>query len=610
MLHELIRYAERTGLTSEPGFKAKTVKWLLIFDSKGRFIGIQNLAGEDKKSKGHVFPTCPDLTQPEMIAAGRGTRHFLVDSLDKVVLLTKDELTEKLEREHSYFVDLLKQSADVMPVLGPIADVLGNTESLAAIRAELDAQKAKPVEGATIAIQDATTGEVHRIVEDDSWHDWWRSFRAKLLSARQARDIDETETSEGDMLCLLSGVPIDPAATHPKIAGLSDVGGLSMGDALTSFDKDAFTSYDLAQGRNAAVSTEMATAYAGALNHLIRNRSRRLAGVKVAYWYAGAKPIEGDDDIADLIIRPEGFDTADDDVADGEAPPTRGEVDRSEGRAKQLLEAINAGKRPDLIDARFFAMTLSANSGRVVVRDWMEESFPDLVRSVNAWFDDLSIIARDGQHVVRQFKLLSIVGACVRDLKDATSALQTGLWRAALFGQAIPHQLAAQALRRAQLEIINGESMQHRRFALLKAYLIRKGIKMSAELDEHLNEPAYLCGRILALLAAIQRRALGDVGAGVVQRYYAAASATPALVLGRLIRTANTGHIPKIDPPSTRDWYEQELGRLWTQMPKQPPLTLTLEEQTLFAMGYYQQLARRNAPAAATAPPAKSADTI
>ena len=36
----------------------------------------------------------------------------------------------------------------------------------------------------------------------------------------------------------------------------------------------------------------------------------------------------------------------------------------------------------------------------------------------------------------------------------------------------------------------------------------------------------------MALLAAIQEVALGDVGAGVVQRYYAAASTTPALVLG------------------------------------------------------------------------------
>ncbi len=592
MLHELIKYAERAGLASEPGFKAKAVKWLLMFDTKGRYIGVQNLTGDDRKSKGQVFSKCPDLTHPEMIAAGKGTRHFLVDSLDKVVLLSKDEVTGKLMREHDYFVGLLEQASEAIPLLETIAKVLGDAELLATIRAELESQKAKPTDGASLAIQ-TTNGDVQKLVEQSTWHDWWRAFRQKLLSDRQSRDADDSEVPVGDMLCLLSGKSVDPVATHPKIAGLSDVGGLSMGDALTSFDKDAFTSFELEQGRNAAVSSEMATAYAGALNDLIRNRSRRLAGVKVAYWYAGST-IEPRDDVADLVYVPEGFTTDDEDEQSvPNSPATRSEIDRSEGRAKKLLAAIESGARPDLLAARFYSMTLSANSGRVMVRDWMEESFPDLVRAVNAWFEDLSIVGRDGHGIIRDFKLLSIIGGCVRDLKDATSAMQTSLWRAALFGQQIPYQLAAQALRRAQLEIINGESMQHRRFALLKAYLIRKGIPMTAELNPHLDEPAYLCGRILALLAAIQRKALGDVGAGVVQRYYAAASATPALVLGRLIRTANTGHIPKIEPVGLRDWYEQELASLWTRMKTTAPTTLTLEQQTLFAMGYYQQLARR-----------------
>ncbi len=35
----------------------------------------------------------------------------------------------------------------------------------------------------------------------------------------------------------------------------------------------------------------------------------------------------------------------------------------------------------------------------------------------------------------------------------------------------------------------------------------------------------------MAVLAELQKAALKDVGAGVVQRYYAAASTTPALVL-------------------------------------------------------------------------------
>jgi len=116
---------------------------------------------------------------------------------------------------------------------------------------------------------------------------------------------------------------------------------------------------------------------------------------------------------------------------------------------------------------------------------------------------------------------------------------------------------------------------------------------MPEQLQPYLNEnhpdPAYHCGRLMAVLAAIQRAALGDVGAGVVQRYYAAASSTPALVLGRLTRQAQF-HLNKINPKLTW-WYESKLSAIWGSIGSEIPRTLDLEQQSLFALGYYQQLA-------------------
>jgi CRISPR-associated protein Csd1 len=97
---------------------------------------------------------------------------------------------------------------------------------------------------------------------------------------------------------------------------------------------------------------------------------------------------------------------------------------------------------------------------------------------------------------------------------------------------------------------------------------------------------------MMALLANIQQTALPGVGAGVVQRYYAAASATPALVLGRLVRLSQTGHLPKIEG-GLRYWFDDQLAQVWGLLERRIPATLTLEEQTLFAMGYYQQKAKR-----------------
>lgn len=116
---------------------------------------------------------------------------------------------------------------------------------------------------------------------------------------------------------------------------------------------------------------------------------------------------------------------------------------------------------------------------------------------------------------------------------------------------------------------------------------------MADDLKAYLNEehphPAYHCGRLMAVLSALQRAALGDVGAGVVQRYFAAASSTPALVLGRLTRNSQA-HLNKLTG-GLAYWYEEKIAAIWNKIEDAIPKALTLEEQSLFALGYYQQMA-------------------
>jgi len=116
---------------------------------------------------------------------------------------------------------------------------------------------------------------------------------------------------------------------------------------------------------------------------------------------------------------------------------------------------------------------------------------------------------------------------------------------------------------------------------------------MSPYLNEDHPNPAYHCGRLMAVLADVQYAALGDVGAGVVQRFYAAASSTPALVLGRLTRTSQF-HLNKLDPGLAR-WFENRIASIWGRIKDQIPKTLSLEDQSLFALGYYQQMAAKKA---------------
>ena len=116
---------------------------------------------------------------------------------------------------------------------------------------------------------------------------------------------------------------------------------------------------------------------------------------------------------------------------------------------------------------------------------------------------------------------------------------------------------------------------------------------MSAYLNKEHPEPAYQCGRLLAVLAGLQRAALGDVGAGVVQRYYVAASQTPGLTLGRLFNNAKN-HLNKLDDGLAYR-YENRIAEIMSRIQDRIPSTLNLDQQSLFALGYYQQIAANRA---------------
>ncbi len=597
MLHAIIDYATSRNVLAEPGFKPKTVRWLIVFSSRGEFLGVSDTTGGERDIRAREFRVCPDLTGPEMVATGGGCRHFLVDDLSVVALLTKDApVDDKQKAKHEYFVNLLRQAAVDVPILGPIAARLSTDATLDRIRQEFIARKAKPTELATFAVGE----EAIALVDQNDWHDWWRSFRTALTDKRKSKGTGKrgakakTDSAAAKQRCLLSGELVEPMPTQNKIEGLASVGGLAMGDALASFDKEAFCSFGLQQGANAAMSEQMVKAYTSALNDLIKNHSRRMAGVKVVYWYSGRVDPE-DDVLADFFGGVDFSEAKEPDDTESHSASIQ-EADQAESRAARLLEAIRTGQRPELADCRYYALTLSANSGRVVIRDWMEGRFEDLAESIESWFEDLSIVSRDGSRQVRSHKFGAILAAPLRDLKDAAAPLVAVIWRCAVKRQPIPYQVMAQTLNRVRLDFIRDDPSRHARLGLLKAYCLReeRTANMTVELNEHETAPAYLCGRIMAILARIQSVAMPSVGVGLVQRYYASASATPALVLGRLVRNAQIAYLPKIDSEGLRRWFENQLAEVWGKLSQAPPRVLTLEEQTLFAMGYYHQLARRS----------------
>lgn len=575
MLELLTKYAHTHDPTVEPGFKPKDVRWSIVLDSTTGFLGIVEL-GEpgQKRNPGRTFPRCPDLSQAELIGGSTARSHFLVETAGVVALYdvaAEDSKTKEKQRQkqkHQDFIGKLAEAGKTTPQLDRVAEFLNNDEIIRKIQSAMLESKVKANDKVTIHID----GEFP--LEKDEWHAWWRSYR-KSLKGEPVKAANETS-----MRCFVTGELVVPPKTHLKIEGLAGVGGQPSGDVLIGFDKEAYRSYGLEQSTNAAVSKEAVSAYRAGLNDLIKNHSQRLAGTRVVHWFKEKITI-ADDPLDWLVDSPEQQEL------------------NAQHAAKKLLQSIRMGERPDLSQNYYYALTLSGAGGRVMVRDWIEGQFEELVGNVTLWFSDLEIVRRDGSQSARNPKFMAVLGSLVRELKDLPAPLVTKMWRVAVRNEAVPFSVLAQTLARRKIEILSEEqTVNSSGIGLIKAYHLRKYRKegnntMADNLKPVLNEdfpsPAYQCGCLMAMLAELQRAALGDVGAGVVQRYYAAASTTPALVLGRLTRTSQF-HLNKLEP-GLAYWYESKIAGIWSQLKEAPPRTLSLEDQSLFAMGYYQQLA-------------------
>lgn len=573
MLHHLVAYADNR-LDSEPGFTTREVRWQVEIDSNGILVGVIPL-GDGRR--GQRLPRCPEMHN--MNAGGRA--HFLVESSQTAALMFKDnEEQRKIEsgtERHRFFSKRVSEAAQSVDFLKPLASFLNEETRLSNLRETLRSHRARPNDWITWRIGGSDP------LTERSVLDWWRDWRARdlglpvgALETMNTSQPSRPSLPSGGMVCFLSGDIVRPLPTHPKITGLAGVGGQPSGDVVVGFDKASFSSFGLEQSANAAMSEVAVRKYVDALKDLVSEHGRKLAGSLVVHWFK-ERIAAIDDPLAFLY----GMET---EAQTGAA---------ASAAVRKLLDAIRTGERADLGNNQFYAITISGAAGRVMVRDWMEGQFVDLATNIDAWFTDLDIVARDGQGLARNPKFLAVCGALVRDLKDLPPPTAATLWRVAVQRLSIPQPLMAQALARFRTDIVRDEPFNHARMGLLRAYFVRiqpgGDQSMTAYLNREHPDSAYHCGRLLAVLANLQRAALGDVGAGVVQRYYAAASQTPGLILGRLMSNARN-HLGKLEG-GLAWWYEQQIAEVMSRLGDRAPRILDLEGQGLFALGYYQQLA-------------------
>ena len=107
-------------------------------------------------------------------------------------------------------------------------------------------------------------------------------------------------------------------------------------------------------------------------------------------------------------------------------------------------------------------------------------------------------------------------------------------------------------------------------------------------LQENSQDVAYTLGRLFAVLEGIQQDAAdGALNATIKDKFFSSACATPNLVFPRLLKLAQA-HLAKLDE-GKRIYREKLLQEIIGRFDSAFPRTLTMEQQGMFILGYYQQ---------------------
>jgi CRISPR-associated protein Csd1 len=339
--------------------------------------------------------------------------------------------------------------------------------------------------------------------------------------------------------------------------------GSPSGASLVSFNEAAYESYRKKRGENAPIFVEAEFKSSAALKFLLRSNSQRtrIGDAITLFWAERASPMET---LFGQVINPA--------IEDGAAIPVR-----------RFLEDIRQGLMPRELEGdeelKFYILGLSVNKARLALRFWHVCSVSELMNRFRDHFANLEMEHSDRDipfpgvwHLLRE---------TARETKDISPVLGGALTRSILTGVYYPQNLFQGVIGRIRAD----QRVNYLRASILKAVLQRnhnKEVPMS--LDPDRREVSYLLGRLFAVLEKAQLDALGKINATIKDRFFSAASATPASVFPGLLRLSQH-HIDKAEHGYISD---RRIGEIMEHI-NAFPSHMSLKDQGLFAIAYYQQ---------------------
>lgn len=406
----------------------------------------------------------------------------------------------------------------------------------------------------------------------------------KLMAKAAA---ETAESDDGIMMCPIEGERLRAARIHDKIKGIK--GGNSVGAVLVNFNSSAFESYGKSQSMNSGISEKAMKKYTSSLNKLLADPMHHIySDDMTVVFFAMKHDDKAECDLFNGYLNSSNGVTEDSTKADVKAVSENIYYKGQTGNAQALDDDVDNG-----VD--FFVAGFTPNGSRICQKFMVRNKFGKIIDNVKQHQQDMAICGSNSEIPLWRInkELVSPNSA-----NAISPALQSDIFQAILNGTNYPYTLLETVVRRvctdSDTDSNDKTKINEVRAGLIKAFINRKARlngdkeEITMSLDKENKNPAYLCGRLFAVLEKIQLEATDvKLNRTIKDAYFSSASSRPALIMPRLIDLSNY-HLRKLKEGRVI-YFSKLINEIMGKIKDSLPTNLSIMEKGKFQLGYFQQ---------------------
>lgn len=414
-----------------------------------------------------------------------------------------------------------------------------------------------------------------------------KAVLAKYEEIMAKAAAETAESDDGIMMCPIEGERLRAARIHDKIKGIK--GGNSVGAVLVNFNSSAFESYGKSQSMNSGISEKAMKKYTSSLNKLLADPMHHIySDDMTVVFFAMKHDDKAECDLFNGYLNSSNGVTEDSTKADVKAVSENIYYKGQTGNAQVLDKDVDNG-----VD--FFVAGFTPNSSRICQKFMVRNKFGKIIDNVKQHQQDMAICGSNGEIPLWRInkELVSPNSA-----NAISPALQSDIFQAILNGTNYPYTLLETVVRRvctdSDTDSNNKIKINEVRAGLIKAFINRKARingdkeEITMTLNPENTNPAYLCGRLFAVLEKIQLEATDvKLNCTIKDAYFSSASSRPALIMPRLIDLSNY-HLRKLKE-GRAIYFSKLINEIMGKIKDSLPTNLSLIDKGNFQVGYFHQ---------------------